>query len=70
MALPAIFTGLLALHLAILNLAGTMSGVFAGEVLFLLDPVAAADLLLLGAVLQAFWQRLRARRAPTLMGPP
>jgi hypothetical protein len=50
MALAAIFTGLLALHLAILNLAGTMSGVFAGEVLFLLDPVAAADLLLLGLI--------------------
>jgi len=49
-ALAAIFTGLLALHLAILNVAGAMSGVFVGEALFLLDPVAAADLPLLGLI--------------------
>ena len=49
-ALVAIFAGLLALHLAILNVAGAMSGVFVGGALFLLDPVAAADLLLLGLI--------------------
>lgn len=49
-ALAAIFTGLLALHLAILNMAGAMSGVFVGGALFLLDPVAAADLLLLALI--------------------
>lgn len=49
-ALAAIFAGLLALHLAILNLAGAMSGVLAGQEFFLFDAAARADVLLLALI--------------------
>lgn len=62
-ALPLDTTGVLRGEVVLTN--GTTVYRELGQVLMPL-----VGLLLLGAVLQAFWQRLRARRAPTLMGPP
>ncbi len=50
LSLAGIFLALAALHLAILNAAGAMNGVFIGKTILLLDAAARADLLLLALI--------------------
>jgi hypothetical protein len=50
LSLAGIFLALTALHVAIMNAAGVLTGVFIGKTIFLLDAAARADLLLLALI--------------------